>query len=360
MAARYPQADRSVKLCLRRAIDLDPAYFTLAALEPAFDNATWGQVIRPLLREIEDQGVQALLDKREAGRELFRELEDISASPGFSKLPYDVGGAPGTTRDAQGETRALLVQLRELFSEVDAALEKGPAHRSALEGQLHAGQQRCKHWILAWQRALVERIHQQIQAALPAEGEKFPKGSAKPLQRLAELVDHAEALETGVGHSPSILEIERSVARETRTLELLRAPKPRPPRAAKPAWRRVGGQVVFYVAVMVAVLAALGADLLVLHSQSFIDHPFLSTLGCAALTAYLPELVARLTRPREGGGAAWRLHELAFLPAYMVFPVLPAAGVVYAFPTATMFMLMMGVSALMSLLLIVGLTGRGR
>ncbi len=358
VATRYSQADRSVKLCLRRAIDLDPAYFTLAALDPTFDTPTWNQVVRPLLQELEDLGVQGLLEQREQGRELFRELEDLTASPGFPMLPSTTGGGPDSDRDGPGETRALLGQMRELFDAVDSSLEKGPARRVALEGQLHAAQQSGKSWILAWQRALLEHVKQQIGGALPGEGETLPPGAGKPLERLVTLAEVAQELEDGVGNTQAILNLEESVARELRSLELLRQPEPRARPQRTPTWRSTMGRVVFYLAVMLSVLAAFGADLLVLHSQSFAEHPFWATLGAAALTAYLPELVARLTRPSEGTAGSWGLHDLAFLPAYLVFPILPAAGVVHAIPTQGMFMLMMAVSALMSLLLIIGLTGR--
>ncbi len=359
VASRYTQAERSVKIQLRRAIDLDPLYFTLAALEPDFEDTTWATAVKPLLQEIEDQSIQALVEQRDSCTSLYRELEDIAASPRFSQLSPAIGGGMEAGHDPHAETRSLLGWARGLISAVEASFRQGPASRSAYDGKLHQAQQRLKQWIVIWQKAMMDSIQDLATKALPGADDKaLPKGAARHIQRLTELLAEAEQLESGAGKSAEVLRLERAIAREVHAIDVLRAPKPK----AKPKRRgrilMALGSMGHYLAVMVAVLAALGADLLVLHSSSFADHPFLATAGCAALTVYLPELVARLTRPRSEGDGGWRMHELAFLPAYMLFPVLPAAGVVLAFPTAGMFMLMMAVCALMSLLLIVGLTGR--
>jgi tetratricopeptide (TPR) repeat protein len=357
VASRYPQAGRSVKISLRRAIDLDPLYYTLAALDPAYDQDTWASAVRPLLQELEDESVQGLIGQRDSCRELFRELEDVAASPSFTKLPAATGGTAEAGYDAHAETRSLLAWTRGLLASVEPSFEQGPAARSALDGQLHQAQQRCKHWITAWQQALLERMQDLARSALPSDGKPTPAGGARHVQRLTELIGELEQVELGVTKSPTLLDLERQVAREAHALELLRKPRrekrPRP----RSRWMDTLGSMGFYLSVTTAVLAALGADLLVLHSPSFAEHPFWATAGAASFTVYLPELVARLTRPGEPG-SRWRMHELAFLPAYLLFPVLPAAGVVHAFPSVGMFLLMMGVCALMSLLLIVGFSAR--
>jgi tetratricopeptide (TPR) repeat protein len=357
VASRYPQANRSVKLSLRRAIDLDPVYFTLAALDPSFDDTTWAQAVKPLLQELEDESVRNLISQRDECTALFRELEDIAASPRFSQLSAASGGVEAG-HDPHAETRSLLSWTRGLLNGVEASFTQGPGARSALDGKLHQAQQRLKHWIQVWQRALLEHLQALATGALPGDGQAPPKGGARHLQRLAELMAEVEGLEPAIGKSADLLSLERAVAREAYALELLRRPAAKPKRKPRNRFLAAMGHVGFYLAVAVAILAALGGDLLLLHSPNFIDHPFATTFGCATFTVYLPELVARLTRPREQGGASWRLHDLAFLPAYLLFPVLPAAGVVKAFPTSGMFMLMMAVCALMSLMLIVGVSGR--
>lgn len=357
VASRYAQANRSVKICLRRAIDLDPLYFTLAALDPAFEQTTWAAAVQPLLQEMEDESVQALIERRDACQDLFRELDDITATPGFDKLPASTGGATEAGHNAQAETHSLLGWTRSQLASVETSFEQGPASRSGADGRLHQAQQRLKHWIVTWQRALLEHIKAQAARATPSDDKALPPSAARHIQRLTELQAQLEQIELGVTRSDALLDLARQVARETHALDQLRKPKAPPKPKAPSRLMATLGQVGFYLAVTAAVLAALGADLLVLNSHSFLDHPFWATAGSAAFTVYLPELVARLTRPRTAG-ASWRLHELAFLPAYLLFPVLPAAWVVHAFPTVGMFLLMMGVCALMSLLLIVGVTGR--
>jgi tetratricopeptide (TPR) repeat protein len=357
IASRYAQANRSVKICLRRAVDLDPLYYTLAALDPAFEQAVWAEAVQPLLREVEDESIRTLIEQRDACRELFRELEDIVASPAFPQLPSSTGGSMEAGHDAHAETRSLLGWARGLLGSVEASFGQGPASRSALDGQLHQAQQRLKHWIQAWQRALMDKLQALAASAVPSDNKGLPPGAARHIQRITELMAGAEQLELGVGRSEALLQLERDVAREAHALDQLRKPKPTAKPKARSRVMAALGQVGFYLAVSVAVLAALGGDLLALHSPSFADHPFKTTAACAAFTVYLPEIVARLTRPRTPG-QSWKLHELAFLPAYLLFPVLPAAAVVQAFPTAGMFMLMMAVSALMSLMLIVGMSAK--
>jgi hypothetical protein len=357
VASRYPQAGRSVKISLRRAIDLDPLYYTLAALDPAFDQDTWASAVKPLLQELEDESVQGLIEQRDACRALYRELEDIAASPSFPRLPASTGGAAEAGHDAHAETRSLLTWTKGLLASVEASFEQGPAARSALDGQLHQSQQRSKHWILAWQRALLEQVQDLARSAVPSDGKPLPRGGARHVQRLTELLAELDQVELGVTESPALLDLEKQVAREAHALDVLRKPRRKRQPAQKGRLAAALGSMGFYLSVATAVLAALGADLLVLRSPSFVEHPFWSTFGAAAFTVYLPELVARLTRPRKPGDS-WRMHELAFLPAYLLFPVLPAAAVVHAFPSPGMFMLMMGVCALMSLLLIVGISGR--
>ncbi len=357
VASHYPQANRSVRISLRRAVEMDPVYFALAALDPAFDPTTWKEVIWPLLREIEDESVQNLLEHRDHCRELFLELEDIAECPAFSKLPSSVGGNAEMGHDAQRETRSLLSWTRSLLASVESTFDLGPAARAACEGTLNQSQQQLRHWILAWQKALLAHVQDQAAGAIPGDDKPMPKGSGPHVQRLTEAVSEIEQLEMGLTRSKELLDLARRVTRETDALARLRSPPKK--RKAKRAsrWVELAGKVGFYLAVAASILAALGADLLVLHSPSFDQHPFWTTAACAAFTVYLPELVARLARPRAPG-ASWRLHELAFLPAYLLFPVLPAAWVVRVFPSIAMFMLMMGVCAIMSLLLIVGIGGR--
>jgi tetratricopeptide (TPR) repeat protein len=357
IASRYPQANRSVKICLRRAVDLDPLYYTLAALDPAFEPDIWAEAVKPLLQEVEDGAIQGLIEQRDACRELFRELEDIAASPRFPQLPAATGGSTEAGHDAHAETHSLLGWVRGLLGAVEVSFDQGPAARTAFDGQLHQAQQRLKHWIQVWQKALLEQVQALAAAALPSDDKGLPKGGARHVQRLTELLANVDQLELGVGRSDALLQLERDVAREAHALDQLRKPKPKPKPKPRSRVMAALGQVGFYLAVAVAVLAALGGDLLALNSPEFTEHPFRTTFACAAFTVYLPELVARLTRPRTPG-QSWRLHELAFLPAYLLFPVLPAAAVVQAFPTVGMFMLMMAVSALMSLMLIVGFSGR--
>ena len=357
VASRYPQANRSVKICLRRAVDLDPLYYTLAALDSAFDQGTWAAAVRPLLQELEDEGIQSLIERRDACRELFQELEDITAAPGFDRLPASTGGSAEAGHDAQAETRSLLGWTGNLMASVEASFDQGPGSRAAVEGKLHQAQQRLKHWILAWQRALLEQAQNRATGAAPGGDKPLPPGGARHAQRLLELLPQLEELELGVGRSQALVDLARQVAREAHALDQLRKPKPKPKPKPRSGFQQALGSMGYYLAVATALLAALGGDLLVLHSPSFIEHPYWATAGSAAFTVYLPELVARLTRPRAPG-ASWRLQELAFLPAYLLFPVLPAAWVVHAFPTAGMYMLMMGVCALMSMLLIVGMSSR--
>jgi len=357
VASRYPQASRSVKICLRRALDLDPIYYTLAALDPAFDQTTWAAAVKPLLQEVEDESIQALIERRDSCRDLFGELEGIASSPNFPRLPSSIGGSAELGHDAHAETRSLLSWTRGLLATVEASFDQGPAARSAFEGKIHQAQQRLKHWILAWQAALLAKVRSLAATALPAGDKPLPAGAARHVQRLTELLAELEQLELGVTCSPALLDLERRVAREAHALAQISQPKPKPKKKKSSRLTEALGMVGFYLAVTTAVLAALGADLLVLNSLSFIEHPFWATAGAAAFTVYLPELVARLTRPRSPT-ASWSLHELAFLPAYLLFPVLPAAGVVHSIPTTGMFMLMMGVCAIMSLMLIVGLTSR--
>ncbi len=357
VASRYPQAGRSVKLCLRRAVDLDPLYFTLAALDVAFDQGTWAAAVKPLLQEVEDESVQGLIERRDICQELFTELDAIAGSPSFAKLPSTIGGAAEAGHDAHAETRSVLSWSRELLGGVTATFTQGPAARSAVEGMLTQAQQRLKHWILAWQKALHAHLQGLAARAVPPEGKPLPRGAGKAIERLTELVTELETFDPGTGRSTDLLELERRVAREAHALAQLAKPKPKPKSKGPSKLSQTMGQVGFYLSVATAVLAALGADLLVLHSASYVDHPFWATFGAAAFTVYLPELVARLTSPKSPE-AGFRLHELAFLPAYLLFPVLPAAAVVHAFPSTGMYMLMMGVCALMSILLIVGFTGR--
>lgn len=356
VASRYPQADRSLKLCLRRAIELDPLYYVLAALDPAFDAATWSQAVLPLLQEMDDQGVQALLQARDACREQHHEIEDIAASPAFSQLPPETGGPSERGRDAQAETSGLLTRTRALLGGVEGAVERGPATRCAHEAALHDAQTQIRHWTVAWQRALADRVRQLAQQAMSADGGVSSPAATRALQRLDALLAELGAWHEGPGQSQAILELERQAAREAGLLQDLRRPRQEPTRDG-PGWRRALRSVGFYLAVMLAVLVALAVDLLAQRSPSYTLHPFWVGAGCAALTVYLPELAARSARPR-GSGTGLSLHELAFLPAYLVFPVLPAAALIHAFPTAGMFLLMMAVSALMSLLLILGMSAR--
>jgi len=357
VASRYAQAGRSVKICLRRALDLDPIYYTLAALDPSFEQATWATAVKPLLQEVEDESIQALIERRDSCHELFSELEGIAASPNFTQLPSSIGGSAEQGHDAHAETRSLLSWTRGLLTTVEASFDQGPAARSTFEGKIHQAQQRLKHWILAWQAALLAKMRGLAAAALPPGDKPLPAGAAQHVQRLTELLAELEQIELGVTRSPALLDLERRVAQEAHALAVLNKPEPKPKKRKKSRLTDTLGKVGFYLAVTTAVLAALGADLLVLNSLTFIEHPFWATAGAAAFTVYLPELVARLTRPRSAE-VNFSLHELAFLPAYLLFPVLPAAGVVHSIPTAGMFMLMMGVCAIMSMLLIVGLTGR--
>ncbi len=358
VASRYAQADRSVKLCLRRAVELDPTYFTLAALDPGLDDATWNQAVQPLLQEVDDGWSQGLLEQKEASATLARELAELVDSPAFQELtlPADLGA--GEDHDSHAAVRAALSRARNLAASLDLVLQRGPAAQLRLDAQLHRAAGDLKHWIQVLQKALLQRIQQSARKALPAQGARPARRTGPHVQRLVELLAEAEQLEAGVGQSRSIAAMERMVAKEVHAIEVLSAPEPR--RGQHRAGRGptgTMGRVGFYLAVMTAVAAALGADLLALRHPSFALHPFWVSLGCAALTVYLPELVARLA---SRGSQGLRLHELAFLPAYMIFPVLPAGLLVNSFPTPGMFLLMMAVCALMSLMFIVGASSRRR
>ncbi len=344
IASHYPGADRSVGLCLERALELEPTYFSLAALDPCFTQEAWGEVVQPSLARLEQEGVSAVMAKHEKAAGLLADVMQVARAPMFEDLELEDAGTLGAAAQSKGGVGPWWMRRNELLTVAERSLEQGYAGLTRTDMELAELRRDLGQARKALRSALVRRIQEMAQRAqkLVEKG----AGDARPLQRMAGVLQQAQAqLEEGA-ETRQLLQLERQASRDLGVLEEPR----RYPRRRRVSfgWRHSA----VYLALALTSILVLAMDLAALRWQVWNQNPFWITALCAWLTVLIPDAAARVAGWMVGLGWRGMARDLLLLPALLVFPVLPAALTVSYFHQPAVFVTAMAVCVLMSFTLV--------